>query len=166
MATYRTSRNIEASIIEYIQSQLTLGGWSNISVVKSFQRVYEIPLDTFTKSGALCVRIENTSNLPAEIGDTATRIQPLVFIDVFAVNDGQRLDLKDFLVSILKAGLPYTEYVVNGNTITSRTPNGRIRITKIDDKPVLFTKDKSALAVYDRYRHLLTLTVSLGRVEA
>ena len=30
MATYRTSRNIEASIIEYIQSQLTLGGWSNI----------------------------------------------------------------------------------------------------------------------------------------
>ena len=105
-------------------------------------------------------RIENTSNLPAEIGDTATRIQPLIFIDVFARQRWTKTDLKDFLVSILKAGLPYTEYVVNGNTVTSRTPNGRIRITKIDDKPVLFTKDKSALAVYEQeYRHLLTLTV-------
>ena len=166
MATYRISRNIEASIIEYIQSQLSSYGWSGITVEKTFQRIYDIPLDTFNKTGAVCVRMEDTTHLSAEIGDDSTRILPLILIDIFATNDGQRLDLKDFLISVLKIGLPLNEYVVNGSTISSRTPTGRIRVTNLEDKPVSFSKDKSSLEIYDRYRHLLTLTVSLGRVEA
>ncbi len=165
MSVYRISRNIESSIIEFIQSELSSAGWTNITVEKTFSRIYGIPVETFQKQAAICVRLEDTQHQQAEIGETSTNRFPLVLIDIFATSDGQRLDLKDFLVQIFKKGLPYFEYQTSGNTITSRIQNGRIRVTKIDDVPVSFGVDKSSLEVHDRYRHLLTLETSLGRVE-
>lgn len=165
MVVYRTSRNIEASVIQYIEQELTSAGWTNIVVEKSFSRIYDIPVDTFEMQGAVCVRLENTDHQQAEIGETSTRRLPFVLIDIFAASDGQRLDLKDFLVEILKRGLPYFEYEVSGNTVVSKIPNGRIRVTNIDDKPVNLGVDRALLSVHDRYRHLLTLELSLGRVE-
>lgn len=165
MGIYRVSRNIEASIIEYIQSELASASWTGITVEKTFQRVYDIPVDAFNKSGVVCVRMEDTTHLPAQIGDTSTRIFPFVLVDIFASSDGQRLDLKDFLISIFKKGMVFNEYTVNENSVSNRTPNGRIRITNIEDTPVSFGINKSSLEVHDRYRHLITLTVSLGRVE-
>ena len=165
MGVYRVSRNIEATIIEYIQAELTTAGWTAIAVEKTFQRIYDIPVDSFNKSAAICVRMEDTTHLPAQIGDTSTRILPFVLIDLFATSDGQRLDLKDFLISILKKGMVFNEYTINGNSVSNRSANGRIRVTNIEDKPVNFGVDKSSLEVHDRYRHLITLTVSLGRVE-
>lgn len=165
MGIYRVSRNIEASIIQYIEDQLTAGGWTGITVEKTFKRVYDIPVDTFNKNGAICVRVGDTTHTQAEIGETSTRRFPFVLIDIFASSDGQRLDLKDYLVSVLKGGMPYYEYETSGNTITSKTQNGRLRVTNIDDEEVNLGVDKSELEIHDRYRHLLSLSLSLGRVE-
>jgi len=165
MGIYRTSRNVEASIIQHIEQEVVSAGWSNITVEKTFTRVYDIPVDTFQKQGAICVRLEDTEHQQAEIGETSTRRLPFVLIDVFATSDGQRLDLKDFLVSVLKKGFPFFEYEVNGGTIVDKTRNGRVRVNSIDDTPVSLGIDKSSLSVHDRYRHLLTLELSLGRVE-
>lgn len=165
MAVYRISRNIEASIIEYIQTELAAAGWTGITVEKTFSRIYEIPVNTFQKQGAICIRLEDTLHQQAQIGDISTVLLPVVLVDIFATSDGQRLDLKDFLISVLNKGMPFYEYQVNGDAVTSRVQNGRIRISNIDDTPVSFGIDKSSLEVHDRYRHLLTLTISLGRVE-
>ena len=166
MTIYGISRNIEVSFIEYLRDQLTAAGWMSIVVEKTFQLVYDIPVDAFSQSGAISVRIEDTAHLPLQIGDNSTRRLPFIFIDIFASSDGQRLDLKDFLVSILKNGFVLNEYTVDGETITSRVPSGRITVTHIEDTAVNFGVAKSALEVHDRYRHLLTLTVSTGRAEA
>lgn len=166
MTIYDISRNIEVSFIEYLRSQLTNAGWINIAVEKTFQLVYDIPVDSFSQSGAICVRIEDTNHLPVQIGDNSTRRLAFIFIDIFASSDGQRMDLKDFLISILKNGLILNEYTVEGDAITNRTPTGRIAVTHIEDTAVNFRVDKSSLEIHDRYRHLLTLTVSIGRVEA
>jgi hypothetical protein len=165
MAIYRVSRNIEASIIQYIEQELASGGWTNIAVEKTFSRIYDIPIDTFQKQGAVCVRLEDTDHQQAEIGETSTRRFPFALIDIFAASDGQRLDLKDFLIEVLKKGLPFFEYEVNGSTIVNKTQNGRIRVSNIDDTLVNLGIDRSLLTVHDRYRHLLTLELSLGRVE-
>lgn len=165
MAIYRTSRNIEASVIQHIEQELLSAGWTDISVEKTFNRIYDIPVDTFQKQGAVCVRLEDTTHQQAEIGKTSTRRLPFLLIDIFATSDGQRLDLKDFLIEKLKKGLPFYEFEVNGSTIVNKIQNGRIRVTNIDDTPVNFGIDKSSLDVHDRYRHLLTLELSLGRVE-
>lgn len=159
MGQYRISRNIEASLIDYIKAELITASWNNVNVEKTFARVYDIELPT------ICIRLSETTHDPVELGTNSTMRTPLILIDIFAKDDGGRLDLKDFLVSILKHGCPYYEYTIANGSIQSKAQNGRIRVLRIADTEVNLGVDKSNLDVHDRYRHLLTLTTSLGRVE-
>ena len=156
---YRISRNIEASIIKYIEEQLIEASWSGITVEKTFARVYAIRLPV------ICVSLGDTVHDPVELGSNSTTREAQVLIDVFAENDGQRLDLKDFLVSIFRSGLIFNEYTIEDGEISNINPTGRIRVRNITDIPLDFNTDKSALDTHDRYRHLLTLEVSTGKVE-
>lgn len=161
MGTYRVSRNIEASFIEYIETELSAtGGWSGVTVTKTFADVDGISLPV------ICIRCGNTGHTKAQLGDESTVREANLLIDIFAENDGQRLDLKDWLIDKVKAGIPYTEFTINNGTVSNRTINGRIRVIDIDDVPIDFDVPKNELEPPDRYRHLLTLTVSLGKVEA
>ena len=155
---YRVSRNIEASLIQFIEDQL-VGAWVGISVEKAFSRVYKIDLPV------ICIRCGTTSHDSTEIGGNSTVRTPNVLIDIFAEDDGQRLDLKDFLIEKLRGGCVYYDYTITNGQIISKTANGRIRVLNIDDTPIDFDVEKSKLDVHDRYRHLLSLSVSLGRVE-
>jgi len=159
MGEYRISRNIEATLIQYIEAELVTASWNNVTVEKSFSKVYDINLPV------ICVRLKDTVHNKSEIGTESTHRNATVFIDVFARDDGGRLDLKDFLVSILKRGCPYYEYTIANGSIQDKTQNGRLRVTNLTDTMVDLGFDKADLAVHDRYRHLLTLTISLGRLE-
>ena len=165
MSVYRISRNLEASFIEFLHTILEDSpySWTDLNVIKGFAKAYELSTPT------IAVRAENTVYDKVEVGSNSFTRTVQVFIDIFASDDGMRLDLKDCIVEILKDGLIYNEYTVtkSGRTATATpTPNGRIRIQKIDDKAIDFNvDDKSKLDVHDRYRHLLTLSVSIGRVE-
>jgi len=158
MGVYRPSRNIEASIIEFIREELA-GDWTNINVEKTFARIYDLKLPS------ICIRVGTTAHEKAEIGADSTTRTPQVLIDIFCTSDGQRLDLKDFLIEKLKSGLPYYNYTIVNGQIQSKVQDGRIRVLTIDDAPVNFEADRDALDVHDRHRHALTLGVSLGRVE-
>jgi len=156
---YRESRNIEASLIDFIKDELQSASWTGIAVEKSFSRVTEATIP------AILVRVGDTEHTKAEIGGNSTFRSPLVLIDIFATDDGLRLDLKDFLISKLKHGFPYYEYVINNGTVQSKTQNGRIRVDSISDTIVDLGVDKDNLDEIDRFRHLLTLTISSGIVE-
>lgn len=158
MGTYNKSRAIEASLIDYIRDNLS-GSWTGINIEKTYRRVYDAPLPS------VCIRCGTTIHEKAEIGADSTTRNPQVLLDIFAENDGQRLDLKDFLIDILKNGVPYYNYTISGGSVQSKTQDGRIRILEISDEPVNFDANKNVLDVHDRYRHLLTFSVSLGRVE-
>jgi len=162
---YRISRNLEASVIQYIEAELVSANWTNITVAKSFKKIYEIPINTFQKQGAICVRLSETVHDKVQIGDDSTVRKPNILIDVFATSDGQRLDLKDILVSIFKGGFPYYEYETDKKNITKKTLNGRIRVVKIDDTEVNLGVDKSLLEVYDRFRHLIGISCNCGKIE-
>lgn len=159
MATqYRATRNLEASIIDYLKEQINLA-WTGVTVEKSFARVYTISLPS------VCVRCRNTAHDPVELGSNATRRSPIVLIDIFASSDGQRLDIKDYIISKIKSGMPYYEYEIENGAVKNKTETGRIRVSIDDDSPINFDTDRNELDVHDRYRHLITLTVSTGKVE-
>ena len=160
MGQYRISRNLEASILQYIEAELLTGGWTDITVLKGFSRVYN------TSVPLISVRLSDTEHSKSEIGSDATYRIPLIFIDIFGSNDGNRLDLKDFLVDILKTGMPYYEYTITSGVISNKTQNGNIGILEVRDVPINFDIDKNESLVQDRYRHLLTLQVELNRLEA
>ena len=159
MGIYRESRNYEASVIHFIESKLVEANWTGITVLKTFAKVYEISLPS------ICVRLGDTVHTKVELGSDSTYREPQILIDIFAENDGQRLDLKDFLVSIFKSGLVFNEYTITNGVISDTAPTGRIRVLEISDTPLNFNTDKSDLDAKDRYRHLISLDVSTGKVE-
>jgi len=159
MSVYRYSRNIEASIIDGITAILVANSWTNVTVEKTFSRVYN------QTPPIACVRVGDTTHLWAEIGNTNTRREVQVLIDLFCTSDGQRLDLKDCLIANLKDGFVYYDYVITNGVVDTKTANGRIRVKEIRDIPVDFNIDKDELEPQDRYRHLITLIISLGKIE-
>lgn len=160
MANYRESRNFEASIIEHIRTELTVAGFNNIEVEKTFARIYDL------KVPSICVRVLDTIHNRAQIGGDGTFRQALVAIDIFASSDGQRLDLKDFLISNLKKGMDLFDYTITNGSISSKNANGRLKVLNILDTVINPNIDKNDLDIHDRYRHLLTLTIETGKVEA
>jgi hypothetical protein len=163
MAIYRISRNIEASFIDFLHTSLEESpySWANINIVKTFAQVYELELPT------ICVVAENTVYNKVEIGSNDFTRTVQIIVDIFGNSDGQRLDLKDCIVAILKDGLPYNEYTITKGkfSTSSSTPNGRIRIIKTDDTVINFSTDKNLLDPKDRYRSRLTFSVNIGRNE-
>ncbi len=156
---YRISRNLEASIIDYLSTEIS-GQWSNVHVEKSFARIYAIDLPS------ILVRVGTTVHEKVELGEDSTVRTPQMLIDIFATSDGQRLDIKDFLIDKLKAGMPYYDYTITNGAVSGKVENGRIRVLNIEDTPIDFDADKDTTDVHDRFRHLLTLSISLGRVES
>ena len=158
MGIYRISRNIEASIIDYLKSEF-ITDWGSNKVEKTFTRIYDIELPS------ICIRVGNTNHNWAEIGERSTIRESQVLIDIFANSDGQRLDIKDWLINKVKNGFVYYDYIINDGIVQTKTSNGRIRVINIEDTPINFDTDKNELDVHDRFRHLITLTISLGRIE-
>jgi len=161
MGQYRTSRNFEASVVDYIEEKLaeTGSGWDNVRVEKTFANVYDEDLP------CICIRCGITDHTRAEIGGTSTYRNANILIDLFCTSDGQRLDLKDWLIATLKDGLTYYNYTISGGAVDTKIADGRINVLTIEDTPIDFDLDKEKLSVEDRYRHLLTLSVTLGKVE-
>ena len=162
---YRISRNIEASFIDFLEDTLTESpySWEGLSIIKGFEHAYDKPLPV------IAVRAENTIYDKVEIGSNSFTRTTQVFINIFGSDMGNALDLKDSIIESLKDGLVYSEYTItkSGRTATaSSTPNGRIRIQKINDTPIDFNVvDKTKLDQHDKFRWLITATVSIGRVE-
>jgi len=156
---YRVSRNLEASIIDFLQDNFD-DDWTGINVEKTYSKIYDLSLPS------ICIRCGVTDHEKIELGDNNTVRTPQILIDIFAENDGQRLDLKDYIVEKIKNGCPYYEYTIANGQVQSKIENGRIRVMTIDDSPINFDGDRNALDPHDRYRHLLTFTVSTGKVEA
>ena len=64
MATYRPTRNVEASVIDYLQSIFAMsGGWSNVVIEKTFAKIYGTQVDSNKQQAAICVRVLS-SKLP------------------------------------------------------------------------------------------------------
>lgn len=161
---YRITRNLEASIQQQLEEQLATS-WSNVDVVQSYAEVYDMPIGGDDNNAIICLRCGTTGHEKVEISSNSTKRTPQIFIDLFCSDDGQVRDLKDFLIEALKNGCSYYEYVIKNGSVDSKTQNGRIRILSIADDPVNFDTDKNELDPHDRFRWLITLTCSLGKVE-
>lgn len=159
MGLYRISRNIEASFIDYLKQNLQTD-WNIDRVEKTFARIYSMELPS------VCIRVGDTIHSKVQIGDDSTARDVHVLIDIFAKSDGQRLDIKDYIIEIIKHGLIYYKYEIeNGQIKGEPEADGRIRILTINETLVNFGTDKNDLDIHDRFRHLIDLTISLGKVE-
>jgi len=146
---YRISRNIEASLIDRITANLATDGWTGIRVEKSFAEVYKGTLPCIVVN-ALEIRPEHL-----EVGSKTYLKYFTVNIRIFATNDGQRLDLSDWLLDKLEDDTDYYAYTITGGIVSARVLTGRIVITRIlDNRKELINTE--ILEKEDRYRSLLS----------
>lgn len=151
---YRESRNIERSFIDYITTQLALATppWTGISVEKVFPIENQVP--------CILVQLLSTSSEDLEIGSTEKRKYPLVILRIFADNDGQRLDLADWLFDIIKSGFVYNNYTITDNE-PAATPAGKIHISRFirNEKEL---ENIEGLKKIDRYRHIISVEITVS----
>lgn len=159
MGIYRPTRCIESSVIDALKVNFATD-WTNVSCEKTFKEIYSISLPS------VCVRVGPTAHKFIEIGDNNTYREPQLLIDVFGSNDGNKLDLVDYIVSKLKTGFVYYDYTTAGGVVTVKTANGRIRVNSIDVTLIYADEDKNELDIHDRYRALIVCEITLGRIES
>ena len=148
--SYRISRNIEASIIDRITADLVTASWTGIRVEKSFSEVYKGTLP------CICINALEIRPKKLEIGSKTNLKYFTVNIRVFAVNDGQRLDLSDWLLDLLEDDTNYYVYTITNGVVSAKVLTGRIVITKWFDNKKELTNTE-VLEKEDRYRHLLSM---------
>ena len=153
MASYfRTSRNVELSLLYYLDTNLATD-WAGTTVEKSFKQVY-------TKNISLpvvCIRLSDTNSVRKEVGNTTLEDRYLLIIDIFATSDGMRLDMADYIKGKLSTGwVHYSHSHASGdNTTLSRTANGRDTVTEwLTDARIDFTGD---IDEKDKFRHNISI---------
>ena len=154
MPAFRTSRNVEISTLQFLETQLE-AAWDNLEVVKSFNQAY----DKNVNPPIVAVYLERTNDKRREIGSTALSPTYAIAIDVFATSDGQRIDLADFIVDKLKDGWVYNSYAHQSGSPQTlvATADGRISVISFDNNsPIRFGGNVEAK---DRFRHSIQATV-------
>lgn len=152
MSYFREFRNIELSLISHLRTQVN-ASWSGVTLVKSYKQANEVSLPV------ICVRLLNVNPVPKEIG-TVSRINQFgVIIDIFAKDDGQRLDLASFLTDELNQGFVYYEHSKDSVDTESLdvVANGRVRLLDYTQNQRLdFGENVDAR---DRFRHVIAVTL-------
>lgn len=153
MAVLRAYRNIEYSFVDYITAQLTADSWSGVSVAKNYKLV---------EDGALPVIVVNMlSSNPKrrEVGSLTLTEEPTVVIRIFALNDGQRLDLAKWLIDKLSLNvIPFYTYTIVSGSVTDKTANGYISVLRFNENRKEYDGETD-LEPEDRYRHKISIDI-------
>jgi len=146
---YRVSRNIEASLIDFLTEELDDAGWVGIRTEKSFSEVYKGTLP------CICVNALEIRPEKLEIGSKTNLKYFTISIRIFATSDGNRLDLSDFICDLLEDDVNYYSYTITNGEVASKVITGRIVLTRwFDNRKELINTE--GLEKEDRYRHLLS----------
>jgi hypothetical protein len=154
--TYRESRNIEASILDWLTEKLAEDGWTDINVHKVFANVYK------QKLPALLVNVNSTESTHLEVGNKKYLNYYNLYFRIFGENDGNRLDLTDWLLHHLEHDVPYYEYTIEAGQITNKQQCGRITVLKISRNEREFMNTE-ILDKEDRYRQLIVIQCYLAK---
>jgi hypothetical protein len=147
--SYRISRSIEASLIDRITADLVTDGWTGIYTEKTAAEIYSGHFPAFL------INVQEIRPEKLEIGSKTNLKYFIVYIRLFADNDGQREDLSDWLLDKLEDDTNYYVYTITSGVVSAKVLTGRIVITRwLDNRKELINTE--VLEKKDRYRHLLS----------
>jgi hypothetical protein len=150
MAQYRLSRNTEASVVDFITTQLCTDGWSGIRVEKGFSQAYGGTIPCIT------VDLFDRPDRRLELGGDKLSKFVIIELRVFATSDGNRQDLKDWLLDSVISGIPYYEYIITNGIVSEKILKGRINVIEITSNRKELVNLEN-LSKEDKFRHLLSL---------
>ena len=152
MAKYRIIRNVEASLIDKLKDKLLEDSWEGINIEKSFSKSLK---NVGNSIPTICIEAESNPTSRIELGNPKYRKDIIIDIRIFALNDGQRKDLTNWLIELLENKIEYYEYVITKGEVTEKLLTGNINIFgKINNRKEL--QNTENLEEEDRYRQRIT----------
>lgn len=153
MANYfREPRNVERSVYKYLESEFD-SNWTGINKVLSFKDAYKEDLPV------VCVRESDDISTRREVGSNSLVSDYLIIVDIFAKDDGQRMDLAAFIKDKIKEGCVY--YIFSNNPVNKQeileTASGRLTFRNfVANRKIDFGDSPIA---HDRFRHIISFNM-------
>jgi len=151
---WRTKRNIENSILKYITENIN-SDWSGINIGLSFNyKENNLPF--------VAIRLDSATHKKLELGSTILNSKDLVIIDLYCKGDGQRLDLVEYLLDILREGFPY--YAWSPNPADKENPiitvDGWVYVSIAGDIKIDLGENVN---ICDKFRHRITIELERNK---
>ena len=154
-------RNLETSLEEFLKAQ--------VSGTTVFYKGAEQPIDIRVGNAykddwsmpVISVYADSELAPRGFIGSNKRLTSYLMIIDIRALNDGMRADLKDWLVSTINDG--FTVYTYTPSESTPDTPDKALYgIASIDFLSNVKTKDTQDLNYYEKFRQNISISVTIS----
>lgn len=151
------TQNILLSLINFLKDN------NNILNVKTINRI--TPEES--QLPAIIIKEGSPSDYKnIEIGSKQFMRTVEIYFGVFALNDGERLEVKDKLITLLRKNeVPlYSCSLVNDNIVTGSLLS-YMNITNMVDYRIRLGEDLANLDLIDRHRHLIIISFDVGKIE-
>lgn len=154
---FRLSRNAELSTYKYLKTNINTE-WSGVNVAFGFAQKAKdsLPVISF--------RLTDKPSELLEIGST-TRIHTFNFIiDFYCTSNAQRLDLSDYVESLLQSNWPYYEHskTSGSQTEVETSTNGTMRTLEIIENSKIDADEDVDL--YEKFRHTIIFSATTSNI--
>ena len=157
MLSWQKFRNLENSLKDFLDTNI-----SNDSVTDINNALVPVRIgrkeDTNWTLPCISLYFESETAERFEIGSNNRDRRELVIIDIYATNEGERLDLANWLTDIINNGLQYYTYTYNSNNpeLPTKTLSGWINVDFLSNTRVNLSQNISEI---DAHRHRISINV-------
>ena len=157
MSTWKLYRNLENSLKDFLDTKISddsltgdNGNTVQVYIGRENSDTWQLP--------SISIYMDSETLNRFEIGSNSRQNEQLIIIDIYATNEGERLDLAKWLVDTINDGWTYYTYTVN--PVTPETPTkvvgGLVNINFNSNGRVTLIQNVSEI---DAHRHRISLTV-------
>lgn len=160
MLAWQLYRNLENSLKDFLDAKVILDSVTDINGVNVPIRVGR-KNDSNWSLPCITVYFESETSTRFELGSNNTLDLELMIIDIFATNEGERIDLAHWVKETIKDGFTYYSYTPNESDPQNPTKVAG-DLTTVD----FITNTRVSLGVnvdpIDAHRHRISIQVDLN----
>ena len=157
MLAWQLYRNLENSLKDFLDAKIVTDSVTDINGIKVPVWVGRKEDDNWTLP-CISLYMESETLIPFEIGSTLKDDRQLIIIDIYATNEGERLDLSKWLTATINDGWRYYSY--SPNIITPESPTkvagGLVNVDFLTNTRVNLGQNSDEI---DAHRHRVTINV-------
>lgn len=157
MLNWGLYRSLENSLKDFLDAEVTSDNVTDIKGTKIPIRIGRKNENSWTLP-CITLYFESETSPRGFIGSNERLDNELLILDIYATNEGERLDLAEWLKDSLNDGFRYYTYSVNSNNPESPTKiaGGLVNVNFLTNGRVNLGQDVNEV---DAHRHRITINV-------
>lgn len=157
MLNWQVPRCLENSLKDFLDTEIATDSVTDINGVAVPVRVGRKNDDNWTLP-CISLYMESETLERFELGSNNRDVRELIIIDIFATNEGERLDLSKWLVNAINDGWRYYSYTYNSSNpeLPTKTAGGLVNVNFLTNTRVNLGQN---IDESDAHRHRVSINV-------